>query len=115
MTITPERQAEISALVDAVIDESRGSRTPKPKVITRSDRGTIREADVRVLRADVNAKGDAAETVPVRRPDGWGEVTVDPAYEREWHQREADRAQARYDRQRLDPCGLGIWGRFDDE
>jgi hypothetical protein len=51
----------------------------------------------------------------VNNDRGWGEFTVDPAYEREWHQREADRVQQRHQRRALDPFGYGHWGRFDDE
>jgi hypothetical protein len=29
--------------------------------------------------------------------------------------READRAAAREHRRRLDPCGFGHWGSYDDE
>jgi hypothetical protein len=47
--------------------------------------------------------------------DGWAEVRVDPAYEREWHLRQADRAAERAHRKAIDPYNYGHWGPSYDE
>jgi hypothetical protein len=64
--ITPEEQADI----DAFFDEIGVPRPlPKPRVVTREDETCpVRDADVHVSRADVNAKGED-KIVEVRRPD----------------------------------------------
>jgi hypothetical protein len=42
---------------------------PRPKVVTRDDLGTIRDADVHVSRADPNTASGQDKVVEVRRPD----------------------------------------------
>lgn len=105
--ITPERKAEL----EAELDELFGlvPTLPKPKVITRDDRGTIRDADVHVSRADPNAAEDADRVVQVRRDD-W--VTIDDAAAlRQFWDREAARRRAR----ELDPFRMGLYGPVDED
>ena len=102
MAITPERRAEIYALVDELLGPPR----PKPKVIA-VDGGVVRDADVPVSRADVNS-GGAAKVIVVRRPDY---VTINQAdLERRYAEREAERHR----RRQLDPCGLNLYGPIDE-
>jgi hypothetical protein len=49
------------------------------------------------------------------RMDGWGEFTVNPAYERWRLMEEADRATDRAHRRAIDPMNYGHWGPIDDE
>jgi hypothetical protein len=105
--LTPERKAEIRAIVENCVGRFR---MPRPKVVTRNDVGTIRDADVHVSRADPNAKASGQDkVVEVRRPDY---VTVNiPEWER---QQEEKRAEREYQRS-LDPYNYGHFGPTYDE
>ena len=104
MTITPERRAQIQARIKEVAASFQRQRLPKPKVIVRDGIGTVRDADVRVSRADVNANG-AAETIAVYRPPGWCTINMQAA-----EMQMAERARDRAYRKSLDPARLGHWG-----
>ena len=106
MAVTPERRAEIKA----ILDEVGGLRPmPKPKVVTREDVGTIRDADVPVSTADKNYPTSDEGVVHVRRPDF---VTINvEAWE---EQQEEKRRYKRYLKE-LDPCRLGLYGPVDDD
>jgi hypothetical protein len=108
MTISPERMAEIQAILDEII----GPRPkPKPKVVV-SDGVPVRDADVIVSRADPNSRYGTVETVSVRRPD-WTTINMQQAEARWWDNiraRETDRRR----RREADPFGLGHWGSHDD-
>ena len=82
---------------------------PKPKVVTRDDLGTIRDADVHVSRADPNTASGQDKVVEVRRPDY---VTINVA---EWERQQEDKRADREWRRNLDPYKLGIYGPTDDE
>jgi hypothetical protein len=101
--MSPERTAEIRAELEKIVGPKP---IPKPKVVTRDDIGPIRDADVVVSRADVNANGEA-ETVSVRRPEY---VTINMV---EYERQQWERAWQREHRRRIDP--LGIWGPLDDD
>jgi hypothetical protein len=108
MTISPERMAEIQAVLDEII----GPRPkPKPKVVV-SDGVPIRDADVVVSPKDPNARCGRAETVFVRRAD-YVAVNMSAA-DAKYH----DNLRAQEDQRRLrkeaDPIGMGHWGRHDE-
>ena len=104
MALTPARKAEIKAELEEILGPAP---RPKPKVVTRDD-VTVRDADVHVSRADVNA-GGADRVVAVRRPEY---VTINmEAYERQ----RAERAAERRRRRELDPYRLGLWGPIEDD
>jgi hypothetical protein len=109
MTISPERMAEIQAVLDEIIGPPP---LPKPKVVV-SDGVVIRDADVHVSPADRrNSRYGLVETVSVRRPD-WTTINMAQAEERWWDNiraRETDRRR----RRDADPFGLGHWGPYDD-
>jgi hypothetical protein len=107
MTLTPERKAELWA--ELWEDLLGPMPMPKPKVVTRDDLGTIRDADVHVSRADPNATGDQHRTIAVRRPDY---VTINIA---EWEWQQEEKRQERLERHRLDPVKYGHWGPTDDD
>jgi hypothetical protein len=103
--MTPERKAEI----DAAVEEILGPKPlPKPKVVTRDDLGTVRDADVHVSRVDPNTSGDN-RVIEVRRPDY---VTINIP---EWERQQAEKLEERRERRRLDPCRLGLYGPIDDD
>jgi hypothetical protein len=100
MALTPDKRK--------MILEVLGEMLPRPKVVTRDDLGTIRDADVHVSRADPNT-GGKDKVVEVRRPDY---VTINIAA---WEQQQADKRAEREWRRSLDPCKLGLYGPTDDE
>ena len=102
--MTPERRAEIEAALEEILGPKP---LPKPKVVTRNDVGTIRDADVHVSRADVNACAHD-EVIHVRRAD-W--VTVNMAA---YEQQQAERTAERRRRRELDVYRLGLYGPIDD-
>jgi hypothetical protein len=104
--MTPERKAQILRELEPILGPPP---VPKPKVVTRSDVGTIRDADVHVSRADPNAVDGQEMKVEVRRPD-WVKINM-AAYEA---QRADEAADRRRDRE-LDPYKLGLYGPVDDE
>jgi hypothetical protein len=108
MTTAEQKKAARKAAVWAELDEMFGKRPAKPKAVV-ADGVAVRDADVRVSRADPNAVEGTDRVVEVRRVD-W--VTVDmEAYERQQAQRAAERAQ----RRAIDPCGLGLYGPVEQE
>jgi hypothetical protein len=115
--LTPEEEADI----DATLERIMGPKPiPRPKVITK-DAEPVRDADVHVSRADVNAKG-VDRAVEVRRAD-WVTVNM-AAYEEEqrWKAEERERRRNgpnyvadRRLRKSLDPDRLGLYGPVDWE
>jgi hypothetical protein len=103
--MTLEERAELKAELERMLGPKA---RPRPKVVVRDDLGTVRDADVHVSRADVNAAGQD-RVVEVRRPD-WVTINMD-VYERQL----AERAEERRQRRALDPCGLGHWGPLDED
>jgi len=105
MSITPQRKAEIIAAL-----EKKCGPLPKvmPKVVTREDAGTIRDADVAVSRADKNYPNSDEGFVRVRRPDY---VTINIAA---WEEQQRWKREDRQRRRELDPFRLGHWGPLDD-
>lgn len=105
MAITPEREAEIWAELDA--EFGTGPRQARPKVVVAEGR-SVRDADVVVSRADPNWPQAEAGVVAVRRSaERW--VTINQAEaERQWAEREAAREAEAV---RYDP--LGLWGPPD--
>jgi hypothetical protein len=119
MSVTPERRAEIEALMDSILGPPP---LPKPKVVA-SNGVVIRDADVHVSPADRrNSQYGLVETVHVRRrepewlrPADHRVVTINIA------EAEMQRAQRQYDadalrqlRREADPFNLGHWGPHDD-
>jgi hypothetical protein len=88
MALTPEL-AKLRAELEARLALEEKPRPPKPKLVV--DHG------------------------PHWRPPGWAEVSVNPAYERAWHQREYDKAVDRAQRRAIDPFDYGHWGPTYDE
>jgi hypothetical protein len=66
--VTPEAKAEWLRQVEGILGQPP---TPRPKVVARNDLGVVRDAVVRVSRADPNAPNavDKDVTVEVRRPE----------------------------------------------
>jgi len=124
--MTPERKAEVEALLDDILGPEPKPQPPKPKVVV--DAGTVvRDADVVVSPSDVNARERGGDTgVRVRRatpfppepplpPIKPGEVRIDlGAAQRQWEIARADRLADRAYRRQLDPCGFGHWGPRDE-
>ena len=106
MAITPERKAEIRALVEEVCGPTP---QPRPKVVTRDDAGTVRDADVPVSKADRNYPTSDAGVVHVRRPDF---VTINIAA---WEEQQAEKRRYKRYLRELDPCRLGLYGPIDDD
>lgn len=105
--MTPERKAEVQARIDEIL----GPR-PKPKLakVVAVDGRVVRDADVRVSRADPNARN--GETIAVRRP---GVVTVNLAEaERQYWEGVRDREAERRYRRQIDPYDYGHWGPRDE-
>ena len=106
MPLTPERKAELWLFWEDLLGPMP---MPKPKVVTRDDLGTIRDADVHVSRADPNAVDGVHRTVEVRRPDY---VTINIP---EWEWQQEEKRKEREERRRLDPYKLGLYGPTDDD
>ena len=107
MAITPERKAELLAMLEEVMGLIPALK-PKPKVVT-SEAGIVRDADVRVSSTDPNYPGSDEGLVKVRRKD-WVTVRVDL-----WEEQQRQRREDRLRRRALDPCRLGHWGSIDEE
>jgi hypothetical protein len=111
MALTPERKAEVEALLDDILGPEPTAR-PKPKVV--ADAGVVvRDADVVVSPVDPNARARAATGVRVRRqPPAESPMAsmLRREVERRYWEREADRQRHRM----LDPFGLGHWGPRDE-
>ncbi|WP_438279115.1 hypothetical protein [Nitrobacter sp.] len=114
MALTPERKAELHAEIDALLAQFEPP-PPKPKpavAVVASEGRVIRDADVVVSPRDPNAENGKPRTVSVRAETVQINMAVaESQYWQGLRDREADRRQRRM----LDPCGLGIWGGFDDE
>jgi hypothetical protein len=101
MSITPERQAEI----DAMMEEICGPMPmPKPKAVVVEDK-VVRDADVKVSEKDKNYRGSGV--VQVRRPE-W--VTVNMAA---YEEQQRWKAEEKRRRKEFDPCRQGLWGPVD--
>lgn len=102
MALTTEQKTMILELFgDTVL--------PRPKVVTRDDLGTVRDADVHVSRTDPNTASGQDKVVEVRRPDY---VTINIP---EWERQQADKREERRWRRNLDPYRLGLYGPTDDD
>ncbi len=126
--MTPERKAEVEALLDDILgpEPELKSQPPKPKVVVDAG-AVIRDVDVVVSPRDVNATRRGGDTgVSVRRalsraPDAAlppirpGEVRINmAAAEMHWWLAEHDRAKERAHRRQIDPFGYGHWGPRDE-
>jgi hypothetical protein len=107
MTVTPERTAELLALLEQVLGLTPGPPS-KPKVVV-NETLVVRDADVRVGPADPNYPKSDDGVVKVRRSD-WVTVRVDL-----WEEQQRQRREERRRRRELDPFRLGHWGSVDDE
>src|SRR6516225_8295398 len=107
MTVTPERKAELLAMLEELMGLGPAPK-PKPKVVT-TDAGVVRDADVRVSPTDPNYPGSEGGVVRVRRTD-FVTIRMD-LYEEQMRQRREERLRRRM----LDPCRLGHWGSVDDD
>jgi hypothetical protein len=124
--MTPERKAEVEALLDDILGPEPEPQPPKPRVVVDAG-AVVRDADVVVSSGDVNAKRRGGDTgVSVRRamppplepplpPLRPGEVRVDmAAYTARRLLAEADREAERRQRREIDPFGYGHWGPRDE-
>lgn len=124
--MTPERKAEVEALLDDILGPEPKPQPPKPKVVVDAG-AVVRDADVVVSPSDVNARLRGGHTgVSVRRatpmppepplpPIRPGEVRVDlGAAQRLWEIDRADRLTDRAHRRAVDPVGYGHWGPRDE-
>jgi hypothetical protein len=109
MAMTPERKAEVEALLDDILGPEPKPQPPKPKVV--ADAGVVvRDADVVVSPADPNAQGAAGLGVRVRRsPPAESPMAnmLREEVERRYWERESNLRSARFD-------PLGIWGPRDE-
>jgi hypothetical protein len=107
MAVTPERTAEIVALLEKAL-----GLTPKPKPkfkVVVNEEGVVRDADVQVSPADPNYRGSDDGVVRVRRSD-FVTVRIDL-----WEEQQAAKREERRHRRIIDPCRLGLYGPVDDE
>ena len=124
--MTPERKAEVEALLDDILGPEPKPQPPKPKVVVDAG-AVVRDADVVVSPSDVNAQLRGGATgVSVRRatpmpaepplpPVRPGEVRVNlDAAQRQWEIDRADRLADRAHRRAIDPVGCGHWGPGDE-
>ena len=107
MAVTPERTAELLALLEQALGLTSGPPS-KPKVVT-SEATVVRDADVRVSPGDPNYARSDEGVVRVRRAD-YVAIRMD-LWEEQQRQRRAERRR----RRELDPFRLGHWGSVDDE
>ena len=109
MAISPEREAELSAVAKEFLRDYYHT-VPKPKAVVVEDQ-VVRDADVEVSKADKNCTSED-KVVRVRRPDY---VTINMAeYERQRAEKAAERQRRKWEREylNLDPL---IWGYDEDE
>ncbi|MHC2662561.1 hypothetical protein ACMA5K_01415 [Bradyrhizobium diazoefficiens] len=123
--MTPERKAEVEALLDDILGPEPKPQPPKPKVVVDAG-AVVRDADVVVSPRDVNAERRGGDTgVVVRRPTQMveaplppirpGEVRIDlGAAQRQWEINRADRLADRAHRRQIDPFDYGHWGPRDE-
>jgi hypothetical protein len=116
MPVTPERRAELKAMIEKAIGGPL-PRATRPKVVaskiedmegTEEKSEIVRDADVKVSAVDPNHDGDRGE-VRVRRND-FVMVRMDL-----WEEQQRQKRAERRHRRQLDPCRLGHWGPVDDE
>jgi hypothetical protein len=107
MSVTPERTAELLALLEQVLGLAPPP-PPKPKVVV-NEAVVVRDADVKVGPDDPNYARSDEGVVRVRRSD-WVTVRVDL-----WEEQQRQRREERRRRRELDPFRLGLWGSVDDE
>src|SRR5215472_4179790 len=101
MSVTPERTAELVALMEKALGLTPKPK-PKPKVVVSED-GVVRDADVRVSPADPNYRGSDEGVVRVRRTDF---VTINMEL---WEAQQEQKREDRRIRRSLDPFRLGHW------
>jgi hypothetical protein len=110
MAVTPERRAELKAMLEEVMGPC--PRTTRPKVVASKIEGQaeiVRDADVKVSKVDPNYPRSERGEVRVRRADF---VTINmQAYEEQQRQRWEDRRQ----RRAIDPARMGHWGPVDED
>jgi len=104
MAVTPERRAELLAMLEEVIGPVLA---PKPKVVV-NEAGVVRDADAHVSRADPNYRGSDGGVVKVRRNDV---VRINMEV---WEAQQEQKREDRLRRRLLDPYRLGHWGPIDD-
>jgi hypothetical protein len=112
MPVTPERRAELKAMIEKAIGGPL-PRVTRPKVVAskieeEEKSEIVRDADVKVSAVDPNHDGDGGE-VRVRRNEF---VTVRMDL---WEEQQRQKRAERRHRRQLDPCRLGHWGPVDDE
>lgn len=122
--MTPERKAEVEALLDDILGPEPEPQPPKPKLVAETGI-VVRDVETAVAPGDPNAQRRGGETrVSVRRapalerplpPLRLGEVRVDmAAYTARRLIEEADREADRAHRRAIDPFGYGHWGPRDE-
>jgi hypothetical protein len=104
MTVTPERKAELIAQLEEII----GHKRIRPKVVA-SETNVVRDADVKVSKADPNYAKSEKGVVRVRRSD-FVTIRMD-LYEQQMRQKAEDRLHRRM----IDPYRLGHWGPEDED
>jgi len=107
MSVDPQKVAKTMALLEKAL-----GLTPKPKPKTKAvvnDGEVVRDADVRVSRADPNYYRSEDGVVRVRRKD-FVTVRMD-LYEEQMR----EKAEARRARRALDPYRLGHWGEEGED
>ena len=107
MTVTPERTAELVALLEKALGITPKPK-PKPKVVVNED-GVVHDADVRVSPADPNYRGSDEGVVRVRRSD-FVRINIEV-----WEAQQRQKREDRRLRRALDPCRLGLYGPIDDD
>ena len=107
MSVSPERTAELVALLEKALGLSPRPR-PKPKAVV-DDGEVVRDADVRVGPADPNYRGSDEGVVRVRRSD-FVRINMEV-----WEAQQRQKREDRRLRRALDPCRLGLYGPIDDE
>ena len=107
MTVSPERTAELVAMLEKALGLTPKLK-PKPKAVV-DDGEVVRDADVRVSPADPNYRGSDSGVVKVRRSDF---VSVNIPL---WEAQQAEKREARRQRRMIDPYRLGHWGSVDDD
>jgi hypothetical protein len=104
MAVTPERKAELIAELEEII----GHRMDRPKVVA-SETEVVRDADVRVSRADPNYPKSQEGMIRVRRNDF---VTIRMDL---WEEQQRQKRGEKLHRRQLDPYRLGHWGPIDED
>ena len=107
MSVSPERTAELVALLEKALGLSPRPR-PKPKVVVNEEE-VVRDADVRVGPADPNYRESDEGVVKVRR-NQFVRINMEV-----WEAQQRQRREDRRLRRALDPCRLGLYGPIDDE